>query len=574
MDLPVKTSKKIQPLPIGVDDYKDLIDEGYIYVDKTLFIKEFWDYKSKVTLVTRPRRFGKSITLSMIRYFFEKTEQSTAYLFEKSKIWQEEGFRELQGTYPIISISFKDVKFNTWEESYQKLKSLLAKEVRRALKPSENAMDANYRKNYDALVNETATVTKFEESLLFITEVFKELFAKNTIILIDEYDSPITHAYVHGFYDKMIGFMRNLLSPALKGNEHLHRGLMTGVVRTAKDGILSGLNNPDIYTMVDGGYSDKFGFTEEETNGLLASFDRLDKKDELKSWYNGYVVGSKHSIATKVYNPWSVLQYIKNACIPETYWANTGSSELLERLVGKAEDRTQKDLKLLLEGNALVNKQINQDVILLDLDKDNVEPWSFLFFAGYITASDHTFQNNEHYYTLSIPNIEIASLYKKLVRSAIGKKFTSGKLEELLEALILGNINVVNKLLEEFINSLCSFHDLTQNDPERSLHMFVLGLLAMLSERYVIKSNLESGDGRYDIAMYPKKDNDLAIIIEFKKGKDLKLEKLADQALKQIKSNKYEASLKDFGYKGKVLCYGIATFKKNLIAKMGSISIK
>ena len=570
MDLSAKASKKRQPLPIGVDDYKDLIDEGYVYVDKTLFIKEFWDYKSKVTLVTRPRRFGKSITLSMLRYFFEKSEQSRGYLFEKSKIWQEDGFKELQGIYPVISISFKDVKFDTWEASYQKMQSLVADEVRRTLKPLENDIAKDYRITYDALINETATQVKVEESLLFITKVFKELFAKNTIILIDEYDSPITHSYVHGFYDKMIGFMRNLLSCALKGNVQLHRGLLTGVVRTAKDGILSGLNNPDIYTMLDAGYSDKFGFTEEEANELLLSFGYLNKKEELKAWYNGYVVGSKHEVSTKVYNPWSVLQYIKNACIPETYWANTGSSELLGRLIGKADESTQKELKLLLEGNSLINKQINQDVILLDLDKENIEPWSFLFFAGYVMADNHVFQDKKHYYTLSIPNEEIAELYKKLVQNAISKKFTSSKLSELLEALTTGNINIVNALLEEFINSMCSFHDLTQDTPERSLHMFVLGLLALLSERYVIKSNLESGEGRYDIAMYPKRD-DLAIIIEFKKGKDRKLEKLADQALKQIKANKYDASLKDFGYRGKVLCYGVATFKKTLVAKMDTM---
>ena len=286
--------------------------------------------------------------------------------------------------------------------------------------------------------------------------------------------------------------------------------------------------------MLDGGYSDKFGFTENEVDALLLNFNYSNKKEELKSWYNGYVVGSKHPVSTKIYNPWSVLQYIKNGCIPETYWANTGSTDLLERLISEADEITQKELKLLLEGNSLENKKINQDVILLDLDKENREPWSFLFFAGYLTASNHIFQDKKHYYTLSIPNEEILELYKKLVQTAISKKFTTNKLDELLKALITGNIDALNTLLEEFINSMCSFHDLTQDSPERSLHMFVLGLLALLSERYTIKSNLESGKGRYDIAMYPKKENDLAIIIEFKKGKDSNLEKLTEEALNQI----------------------------------------
>ncbi len=570
VNLPNNTPIK-QRLPIGIDDYKDLINENCIYIDKTPLIKEFWDNTIKVTLVTRPRRFGKSITLSMLRYFFEKTEKSTAYLFEKSIIWQEKEFRDIQGTYPVIFISFKDIKAKTWEQAYLELKELLAEEVRRTLKPLLPMMDDDYKVNYQSLITKTADEVDFNGSLLFITKVFKECLGKNTIILIDEYDTPITHAYIHSYYDQMIEFMRQTLSKALKGNSQLHRSFLTGVVRTAKDGILSGLNNLDIYTMLDAGYSDKFGFTEKEIDALLLKVNHFDKKEELKSWYNGYVVGSKHAVSTKIYNPWSVLQYIKNACIPETYWANTGSTDLLEKLISEADETTQKELKLLLEGNSLENKRINQDVILLDLDKKNIEPWSFLFFAGYVTASNHVFEDNEHYYTLSIPNTEISELYKKLVRNAISKKFTANKLDELLKALITGNIDILSNLLEEFINSMCSFHDLTQDSPERSLHMFVLGLLALLSERYTIKSNLESGKGRYDIAMYPKKENDLAIIIEFKKGKKSNLEKQAEEALTQITTNKYESSLKDFGYKGNILCYGVATFKKNLIAKLKSI---
>lgn len=572
MDLSDQASQR-ERLPIGKDDYKKIIDEGCIYIDKTLVIKEFWRNKSEVTLIARPRRFGKSMTLSMMRYFFEKTEQSNAYLFENTNIWKEEGFKELQGTYPVIHVSFKDIKATTWEEAYLELKELLAKEVKRTLEPLIAEMDEDYKEKYAHLIHETASKVKFNSSLFFITEVLKKHTKKNTIILIDEYDAPIVHAYVHGFFKEMIEFMRQLFSKALKGNIHLHKGFMTGVVRTAKDGILSGLNNPDIYTMLEAGYSDRFGFTEGEVDNLLKMMDLSNKKEELKSWYNGYYVGSKHENSTTIYNPWSVLQYIKNDCIPEMYWANTGSAELLERLIAEADETTQRELKLLIEGNSLENKEINQDVILLDLDKKNIEPWSFLFFAGYLTAYNHLFQDKKHYYTLKAPNEEIAEIYKKLVVHAIGKTFSSSKLKELLDALLLGNIYLVNKLLEDFILSMYSFHDLSQDHLEKSLHMFVLGLLASLSERYVIKSNLESGLGRYDIAMYPKKNTDVAIIIEFKKGKDLKLEKLADQALKQIKTNKYDFDLKSFNYKGKVICYGIATFKKHLVAKMDSISI-
>src|SRR3990167_3558202 len=427
-------------LPIGVDDYKDLIDEGYIYVDKTLLIKEFWKHKSKVTLVTRPRRFGKSISLSMLRYFFEKTDQSMTYLFKNSLIWKEESFKDLQGVYPVIFISFKDIKGPTWEQAYQEIQELLTQEILRTLEIIEEKMSVHYREKYQALLNKTANEAQFSGSLLLITQVLKKHTGRNTIVLIDEYDSPITHAYAHKFYDKMVDFMRQLLSKVLKGNSNLFRGFMTGVVRTAKDGILSGLNNLDICTMLDAGYSDKFGFTEEEIEQLLQKVGYLSKKEEIKVWYNGYTIGIKNTTPAKTYNPWSVLQYIKSTCVPETYWANTGNTKILENLVAEASEETQKDLQLLVEGKSLENKHIDQDVILLDLNKKNIEPWSFLFFAGYLTAVKHVFQNNKHYYTLSIPNQEIAELYKKLVVSTIDKTFASSlKLTTLLEALVSCN---------------------------------------------------------------------------------------------------------------------------------------
>ncbi len=576
MDLSNKELRSPKELPIGIDDYKELIDKKCIYIDKTLLIKEFSEARSKVTLITRPRRFGKSVTLSMLRYFFEKTDQSTAYLFENCKIWQYEEFQKLQGTYPVILISFKDIKAKTWEAAYLELKKLLANEVRRALKPLLNTMDDDYKALYKALINKTADHVDFNESLLFITKVFNEHLKLKTIILIDEYDTPITNAYLHNYCEEMTDFMRQLLSKALKGNDYLEKALMTGVVRTAKDGILSGLNNPEIYTMLEAGYSDKFGFIESETDQLLMCIGCLDKKEELKSWYNGYTVGSKHAFPSKIYNPWSVLNYMKQDRIPDTYWANTGSTELLERLIAEADEQTQQELLLLVKGKALEKKQIDQNVILLDLNEKGHEPWSFLFFAGYITAIDHLFQDGDHYYTLAIPNEEILKLYKKLVIGAIGRTFSSAKLDNLHVALIKGDVGTFQRLLEDFILSMCSFHDLPHNDLERSIHLFVLGLLASLMGRYVIKSNLESGTGRYDISLHPKNAMDPAILIELKKGNKgnkRNLELLADEALQQIKDNKYESLTKDLGYKGKVLCYGIATFKKQVLIKMETNNI-
>ncbi|MBM3198828.1 MAG: hypothetical protein FJZ58_06200, partial [Chlamydiae bacterium] len=402
------------PIPIGIDDFSEIITQEYLYIDKTLFIKEFWDNGAKTILITRPRRFGKSIALSMMRYFFEQNQESQAHLFAHTDVWQDEEMRALQGSFPVIYISFKDIKAATWEKAYGQLKSLLAEEVRRTLRSLEDLMSEDYKENFRSLIHRRAEDERWEESLFFITAVYKELLFKNTIVLIDEYDAPITHAYVHGYYEEMVAFMRQLLSRVLKGNAHLCKGFMTGVVRTAKDGILSGLNNLDIYTMLDKDFSDKFGFTGEEVDQILARTGHTDKKEEVTSWYNGYFVGIKYPSPCKVYNPWSVLKYLKAEGVPETYWANTGSSSLLERLIVEAEEGTQKELKLLLEKGFLEHKQVNQDVILLELDKKNIEPWSFLFFAGYLTASQHVFYEDKHLYTLSLPNKEITDLLKKL----------------------------------------------------------------------------------------------------------------------------------------------------------------
>ena len=567
-------SQKQLSFPLGVDDYAVLVTGKYVYIDKTLLIKEFWEEGAPVVLVTRPRRFGKTLSLSMIQYFFEKTEISHAPLFEKTKIWKEKGFSELQGTYPVIFVTFKDVKCDSWEEAYQKCTSILSKEVYRTLKDLSPKMDGYYRKKYEALIDRSANKTDFSEALLFITEVFMEYYKTKTIILVDEYDTPITHAYLRGYYKPMIEFMRDLLSSALKTNKHLSRGFMTGVVRTAKDGILSGLNNPAICTMLDIRFADKFGFTQEETSHLLKIAGRQDQEREVRRWYNGYVIGIDHQqapftshLVTSVYNPWSILSYLRGQPIPKPYWVSTGSTELLEKMISEAGPKTQEDLKLLMEGKSLKSKAIDQDVILLDLSRKECEPWSFLFFAGYITACNFEIKD-EFLYELKTPNKEISDLYKKLVLKTIQQKISSCDLGDLLKALIEGHVEKFEKLLQEFIYNFCSSHDLPGNDLERSLHLFVLGLLASLSDRYIVDSNLESGKGRYDICLSPKSPSqDPGIILEFKKGKKEELENLAKTALDQIKESLYVTHLQKQGHLGLIFFYGIASCKKEILVK-------
>ena len=560
--------------PLGVDDYSVLVQGNYVYVDKTLFIKEFWKEGAPVVLITRPRRFGKTLSLSMLQYFFENTEKPQNHLFINSKIWQEKGFPEVQGTYPVIFISFKDVKCDTWEDAYEQITELLVEEIDRVLTPIKDSLSPLHKKQYETFITESPSSVKFAGSLKFITAALKSYYDKKVLILIDEYDTPITHSYLRGYYEKMVAFMRNLLSSALKSNKNLCRACMTGVVRTAKDGIVSGLNNPAICTMLDVRFADKFGFTGEEVRELLAITGRREQETEVKNWYNGYTIGVDHihdpatsHLVTLVYNPWSILSYLRGPQIPKPYWVRTGSTELLEKVIADAGPKTQEDLKLLMEGKSLKNKIIDQDIILLDLSKKDCDPWSFLLFAGYITAIDFVLQD-EFVYELKTPNKEIADLYKKLVTKTIQQKITSCDLGDLLKALIEGHVEKFGKLLQEFIINFCSFYDLPENDLERSLHLFVLGLLASLSDRYAIDSNLESGKGRYDICLSPKlPSQESAILLEFKKGKKEDLERLAQEALDQIEKNLYATHLKKHGYLGSVICYGIASYKKEIFVR-------
>ncbi len=563
--------------PIGKDDYKKIIDEKCVYIDKTLLIKEFWEDGSEVILITRPRRFGKTIALSMLRYFFEKTEKSNAYLFENSHIWKEQGFQELQGTFPVIFLSFKDIKSDTWSGAYAELQSLIKSEVDRTLTPIKSLLNEQEKIDYKALMDLTLEEDKLRvavtDSLKFLTKTFQRIYKKNTIVLIDEYDTPITYAYMNGFYEKMIQFMRSFLSKGLKGNPCLHRGIMTGVVRTAKDGIVSGLNHPLICTMLNPEFSTQFGFTEEEVDHLLQITETTDKKQEIKAWYNGYMIGIKNpQLMQPIYNPWSVLNYVKSATKnPECYWSNTGSKDLLERLIAESGKTIQEELQLLMEGKPLENKSIDEDVILLDLDNREREPWSFLFFAGYITASNFVFKD-KYFYSLQLPNKEIATLYKELVIGAINKKFSSAKLENLHKTLLQGDVEQFSDSLNSFVQSLCSSHDLPEPDLERSLHLFVLGLLASLSNDYLIESNLESGKGRCDIMLCPfAPSTRYGVLIEFKKGKKENLEDLAKEALHQIKEKDYRSRFYKLKYEGPILAYGIASHKKELLVKMETI---
>ncbi len=565
---------KLPPMSIGigVDDFKKLIDKGSVYVDKTLLVKEFWEDGSEIVLTPRPRRFGKTLNLSMLKYFFERPsnpEEPTAYLFEKTNIWKDPKYQKLQGRYPVISITLKDVKKRKWDDAYEQIIELLSKEVKRTLAPIYNSLDDEQKDRYNTLVKKTASNVEYCNSILFMTEVLEAHYKTKTIVLIDEYDTPIVAAYLNDYYIDMVSFIRDLLSAALKTNPALNRAFLTGITRTAKEGIFSGLNNLAVCTVLSTEYSDKFGFTDNEVDSLIVQYDLKEQQATIRSWYNGYNFGQ-----TQVYNPWSVLNCIKSSGDLKPYWANTSDNGLIKDLIVQAGNKVKDDMELLLAGNMLEDKEIEEGVALSDLARNATSLWSIFLFTGYLTAVKRVFDGKKYLYTLAVPNEEIAILYQQLVTQSINEAMISGEVTDLFKALIVGEVANVSILLQELIGNMCSSHDLPKKNLELSVHMFILGLISGLRNRYIVQSNRESGDGRYDIMLKPRNHNDPGILLEVKKTESKAkavLEAAADQALQQIKTHDYKKQLRDFGYKGKIICYGIAACGKHIALKMETI---
>jgi len=560
------------PIPIGVDDYKKLIDKKNTYVDKTLLIREFWQDGSEVILISRPRRFGKTLNLSMLKYFFEKTKKNNANLFKNTNIWNEPEYHALQGQFPVIFLTLKDVKVHSWELAYAKLAAIISEECKRL---SFNIIAIKKISIFDIdifkrLIMKQASEQELMDSLQFLSRLLYEQIDKKVMILIDEYDAPIINAYLYDYYKKMTHFMRNFLSAGLKSNNNLEKGFLTGITRIAKEDIFSGLNHLSVCTVLDTKYSNKFGFTQEEVDQLLTNYNLIDKKNDVKRWYDGYMFGN-----TNMYNPWSLLKYIESEGKFDTYWANTSGNDLIKNIItNNSNKETKKEIELLLQNHTLENKKIEVNITLSDLNGSNPEPWSLLLCTGYLTAISHTIIDRKYHYTLAIPNEEIEILYQDLIFQALNAAISFDKLKKLMKAFIAGDRKTVEQCLQGFITDTCSSHDVAKNDLERSIHMFVLGLLAGLSNRYLIQSNRESGDGRYDIMLRPRQSQDPGILIEFKRatGDDnATLAAKAQEALKQIKDFNYEAQMRTEGYHGPILCYGIAVCGKHLVVNMETI---
>ena len=561
-----RDNEEKKPLPIGISDYVRAQSE-YYYVDKTLLIKDFLDRKPLVSLFTRPRRFGKTLNMDMLRVFFEISKENTGKHFEDKAIWKcGEEYRSHQGKYPVIFLTFKDVKFDTWEATIDKIKGLLQEEYGRHQELLASDKLSVYEKEYfGKILDSSANEVELTSALERLSKMLTSHYGKAPIIIIDEYDTPIQEGYAKDFYEEIIGFMRNFFSGAFKDNKNLSYGFLTGILRIAQESIFSGLNNLTVNSVMDEEYDRYFGFTEDEVEQMLDYYGVSEKEAELKEWYDGYLFGKE-----EIYNPWSVINYISKGCIPQAYWVNTGKNEVLEDVLKVATDDITERLYSLLQGERVIAR-IDQNVVYRSLTEEPANIYSLLLVAGYLKTPKKELQGDgSSLCEVSIPNKEIAAVYKNEILShllQIGaiSRTTANKIAESLYA---NDDRKLQGAIAEYMDKAISFYDA---GTESFYHGLMLGLIALMDNRYKIKSNRESGDGRYDISMFPKEERNPGIIMELKWKKALsteELDRLAEDAFAQIEDMRYDSEMKEEGIK-EILKFGIAFTGKNVCIKTG-----
>ena len=559
-----KTSTEKKALPIGISDYVRAQSE-YYYVDKTLLIKEFLDKRPLVSLFTRPRRFGKTLNMDMLRVFFEISKEDTSVYFKNKAIWQcGKGYTKHQGQYPVIFLTFKDVKFDSWEATIDKIKGLLQAEFGRHLELKNSDKLAEYeRKYFFKILEGKANEVDLTSSLENLSKMLCKHYGKAPIIIIDEYDTPIQEGYAKDFYDEIIGFMRNFFSGAFKDNKNITYGFLTGILRIAQESIFSGLNNLTVNSIMDKDYDRFFGFTDLEVHKMMEYYDVSNKYTELRDWYDGYLFGN-----TEIYNPWSVINYISKGCIPQAYWVNTGKNEVLEDVLGVATEDITERLYSLLQGECVIAR-IDQNVVYRSLSEDPANIYSLLLVAGYLKASKKELQGDGVYLCeVSIPNREIAAVYKSEVLSHLMQigAITRTTANKIAESLYANDLKKIQQAIAEYIDKTVSFYDAGS---EGFYHGLVLGLVALMDNHYKIKSNRESGNGRYDISLIPRESKYPGIIMElkWKNGIDDELlEKLSCEALNQINDKKYDFEMSSDGVED-ILKLGIAFSGKKVRIK-------
>lgn len=551
---------KNKSLPIGVSDFK-LATTGYYYVDKTLMIRDFLDKKPMVSLFTRPRRFGKTLNMDMLRVFFEKTNENTSVYFKDKQIWQcGDYYTKHQGQYPVIFLTFKDVKSMTWEETFQKIRRLISLEfIRHNELETSSVLTAYEKEQYHLLAGDSGDEVDCQMGLQLLSLLLHKHYGRECIIIIDEYDTPIQQGHTCNFYPEIVNFMRNFFSGGLKDNPHLAFGFLTGILRVAKESIFSGMNNLKTYSILDDGYSSYFGFTEKEVKDMLRYYGKDDKYNELSEWYDGYRFGN-----TEIFNPWSVINYISDNCFPKAFWQSTGSNEIIGEIIQTATPEITKDLYKLLCGEKIA-AYIDTGVIYPEVQNNPYSIYSFLLVAGYLKVANIYPQSDGNFMCdVAIPNKEITFVYEKEVLNRTNQNSLAISISQ---AIFSKDTQKLQALLEDFMVKSISSID---GANEGFYHGMMLGLCAILGNRYKIRSNRESGLGRFDIQLMPLAKGMPGFIFEFKHTKDehTDLSALADSALQQIEAKKYDTELRDNGVNS-IISIGIAFRGKSAVVKRG-----
>lgn len=551
---------KNKSLPIGVSDFK-LATTGYYYVDKTLMIRDFLDKKPMVSLFTRPRRFGKTLNMDMLRVFFEKTNEDTSVYFKDKQIWQcGDYYTKHQGQYPVIFLTFKDVKSMTWEETFQKIRRLISLEFIRHNELETSSVLTSYEKEqYHLLAGDSGDEVDCQMGLQLLSLLLHKHYGRECIIIIDEYDTPIQQGHTCNFYPEIVNFMRNFFSGGLKDNPHLAFGFLTGILRVAKESIFSGMNNLKTYSILDDGYSSYFGFTEKEVKDMLRYYGKDDKYNELSDWYDGYRFGD-----TEIFNPWSVINYISDNCFPKAFWQSTGSNDIIGEIIKTATPEITEDLYKLLCGEKIA-AYIDTGVIYPEVQNNPYSIYSFLLVAGYLKVANIYPQSDGNFMCdVAIPNKEITFVYEKEVLNRTNQNSLAISISQ---AIFSKDTQKLQTLLEDFMVKSISSID---GANESFYHGMMLGLCAILGNRYKIRSNRESGLGRFDIQLMPLTKGMPGFIFEFKHTKDehIDLSALADSALQQIEAKKYDTELRDNGVTS-IIRIGIAFRGKSAVVRRG-----
>ena len=536
-------------IPIGLSDFKELIEENYYYFDKTKFIDEVIKDGAKVKLFTRPRRFGKTLNMSMLKYFFDvENKEENRKLFKDLYIEKTESFKE-QGQYPVIFLSLKDLKATTWEEMQKDIKSTVARlfsEYKYLLKD----LDKFDTIIFENIIMKNVELEDLKEILKFLTKILYKKYNKKVVILIDEYDSPLVSAYINGYYEKAKNFFKTFYSLVLKDNNYLQMGVLTGIIRVIKAGIFSDLNNLSTYTILSNDYTDSYGLTEEEVEKSLKYYEIEAEISKVKDWYDGYRFGT-----SEVYNPWSILNFLRFKEL-DAYWVDTSGNDLINNVLKMTNKNIISALERLFNGEGLRQNLSGTSDLSKLLSDDEI--WELLLFSGYLTVEEKIDQNN---YILRLPNKEVKSLFRKtFIETYIAR---GGKLSFLMESLIENRIEDYEENLQEILLTSVSYND-TKKGNEAFYHGLIMGMGLYLEGEYITKSNIESGLGRYDFLVEPKNKNKRAYIMEFKSTDSLeKLEEISKEALKQIEDKKYDISLKQSGIK-EITYMGIAFCGKQI----------